>query len=201
MPPKPKFTREEVIRAAYEITRKKGIRGLTANELKGELGSSASPIFTLFNSMEEIKGEVRKIALARYTQCSKDALGYWPAFKQFGLLMISFACDEPNLFRMLFMEKREKTCSFREFMPDLGEAMQTCLALLQKDYEVSEREAEFVFDQNWMYCYGICVLCANGVCNFSYDDLNEMLGRQFRSTLLYVKAGQLSEKIVIPEKK
>ena len=51
MPPKPKFTREQVVDAALELVSKKGIEALTARELGAQLGSSACPIFTAFKNM------------------------------------------------------------------------------------------------------------------------------------------------------
>ena len=54
MPPKPKFTREQVISAALEIAAERGIESLTSRELGTALGSSARPIFTLFRNMEEL---------------------------------------------------------------------------------------------------------------------------------------------------
>ena len=47
MPPKVLFTREEVIRAAVEVTRRSGFAGLTARALAAELGCSPKPIFGL----------------------------------------------------------------------------------------------------------------------------------------------------------
>ena len=55
MPPKPKFTREEVAKTAFDIVKKEGLSALTARELGSRLGTSARPIFTLFKSMEEVK--------------------------------------------------------------------------------------------------------------------------------------------------
>lgn len=201
MPPKPRFKREEVIEAAYKITREKGISAVTANELKLTLGTSASPIFTLFSSIEEIKKEVRRYALADYTRRSGEALQYSPAFKQFGVLMVSYACEEPHLFRLLFTQRSETPCSFKDFLPELGEGFGTCIELIRKDYGLNEKEAKFLFDQNWLYCYGICVLCANGVCGFTPEELNQMLGRQFMATLAYIKSGRSDETTVTPERK
>ena len=48
MPPKAKFTREEIVAAALEITREKGIEAVTAREIGKTLNSSARPIFTVF---------------------------------------------------------------------------------------------------------------------------------------------------------
>lgn len=63
MPPKPKFTKEEVVEAALRLISEKGTDALTARELGERLGSSARPIFTTFRNMEELMGEVRKAAM------------------------------------------------------------------------------------------------------------------------------------------
>ena len=57
MPPKAKFTKEEIIAAALKITREQGIGAVTARELGARLGSSARPVFTVFSSMEELTRE------------------------------------------------------------------------------------------------------------------------------------------------
>ena len=41
MPPKPKFTKEEIVFAAKEIVREKGLSALTAREVAEKLGSCA----------------------------------------------------------------------------------------------------------------------------------------------------------------
>ena len=46
MPPKPKYTKEEIVAAAYEITREKGIDAVVAREVGRRLNTSSSPIFT-----------------------------------------------------------------------------------------------------------------------------------------------------------
>ena len=54
MPPKPKCTKEEVIQAAFVIARERGIEAVAARELGKRLGTSATPIFTLFKNMKEV---------------------------------------------------------------------------------------------------------------------------------------------------
>jgi len=62
MPPKPKFTREEIVASAVDLVSKKGIDYLTTRNLGEWMGSSARPIFTVFNSMDEVTRVVRKPA-------------------------------------------------------------------------------------------------------------------------------------------
>ena len=66
MPPKAKYTKEEIINKALEMTRKNGISSVVARELAKELGMSSSPIFTAFKSMKELQMEVRKVAMREF---------------------------------------------------------------------------------------------------------------------------------------
>lgn len=53
MPQKPKFTKEEIIAAALGIVSQSGVEALTAKSLGGALKTAATPIFTVFRSMQE----------------------------------------------------------------------------------------------------------------------------------------------------
>ena len=66
MPPKAKFTRDEIIEKALDIVHTEGIDRLTSRELGAQLGSSARPIFTVFESMDEVKLEVIRHARELY---------------------------------------------------------------------------------------------------------------------------------------
>ena len=58
MPPKVKFTSDKIIEAAVKITRAKGIDAVTAREVGKVLGASSRPIFTYFDTVEDLKKEV-----------------------------------------------------------------------------------------------------------------------------------------------
>lgn len=88
MPPKPKFTKAEIIEAAMEIVSKKGIDSLTAQELRNILHCSASPIFTVFNTMKEIQDEVKIAAMHRFEEFTKINFQEMPIFKQIGMKKI-----------------------------------------------------------------------------------------------------------------
>ena len=62
MPPKAKFTRNEIVDTAYELVREQGAEALTAREVAKGLGTSPSPIFALFRDMEELKTAVKERA-------------------------------------------------------------------------------------------------------------------------------------------
>ena len=55
MPPKPKYTKEEVVKVALDMVREQGVDSLTARDLGAKLGTSSRPIFTAFENMEDLK--------------------------------------------------------------------------------------------------------------------------------------------------
>ena len=64
MPPKAKFTNQQIVEAVLDIIRNEGMENLTARSLGKRLGSSACPIFTVFENMEEVEAEINKAARA-----------------------------------------------------------------------------------------------------------------------------------------
>lgn len=201
MPPKAKFTREEIVAAALGIARKNGIEALTARTLATELGSSARPIFTVFPSMEELQKEVREAAMKVFESYAELAKEYTPVFKQIGIQMIMFANKEPKLFQLLYMQEHSDSKSFDEHFKYLGETGGVCLDVLMQEYGLTRKEAEVLFKQVWIFTYGICVLCATGACRFKEEKIQEMLSREFVSMLGLIKSGRLENCETIPEKK
>ena len=74
MPPKAKFTKKEIIAAAFEIVRLSGFDALTARSLADKLGSSPRPIFTVFSCMEEVQEEVKTAARKLYEQYEDEEM-------------------------------------------------------------------------------------------------------------------------------
>lgn len=71
MPPKAKFTKQQIVNAALNIIRESGTSELTARALGKRLGSSACPVFTVFDGMEEVMSETVKAAKALYASYVK----------------------------------------------------------------------------------------------------------------------------------
>ena len=199
MPPKPKFTKEEIIAAALELVSEKGMEALTARELGVRLGSSARPIFTVFNSMEEVQEEVRAAALKRFESYAEKAMHYTPVFKQVGMQMILFAIEEPKLYQQMYMSENAGATDFEGIVERLGDVAQLCVDVIQRDYGLYEKDAKALFEHVWIYTFGIGALCATGMCRFSQDEIIQMLGQDFMAMLFYAKSGRLNMPTPVPK--
>ncbi len=105
MPPSVKFTKQEIIDAALRVTRAGGIGSLTARSLAAELGASTRPMFTYFDSMDALKHEVHEAAKDLYRAYVKRGLAEPIPFLGVGQSYIRFAKEEPELYKLLFLEK------------------------------------------------------------------------------------------------
>jgi len=201
MPPKPKFTREEIIAAALELVSEKGISALTSRNLGVRLGSSARPIFTVFTSMEEVQEAVREAALKRFESYAEKAVQYAPVFKQVGMQMILFAKEEPMLFQLCYMTDRHNAQTFEDIYLYLGDVAYICVNVIQSDYGLCEKDAKALFEHVWIHTFGIGALCATGMCDFSEEQIIEMLGHDFVAMLVHIKTGQMNQPTVHPVQK
>ena len=198
---KPKFTKEEVINAAIELVSEKGISALTSRDLGARLGSSARPIFTVFRSMEEVQEEVKKAAIKRFESYAEKAEHYTPVFKQVGMQMILFAKEQPKLYQLGFMSDNHNVENFDDIFERLGDVAYQCIDVIQRDYGLSEQDARKLFEHVWIHTFGIGALCATGMCNFSEEQVVEMLGHDFIAMMMLIKSGQFSKPTVHPVRK
>ena len=90
MPPKSKYTREEILDVAYQMAKEQGLESVVARELGKRLGTSSSPIFTAFKNMEELQDEICKRAMKEFESYVHDAVNYQPPFKWVGTKTVSY---------------------------------------------------------------------------------------------------------------
>lgn len=188
MPPKPKFTREEIIDAALGIVSQSGIHALTVKSLGNALNTSATPIFTVFNSMQEVADAVKAAAMVRFEEYTHRAGAGLPIFKQVGMQMILFAMEEPQLYQLVFMSNNSDVQSFSDIYAHLGSVADECLNAIQADYGLSVNDAKALFEHSWIHTYGIATLCATGMCHFTQADISELLTQDFSAMMMLLQA-------------
>ena len=190
MPPKCKFTREEIIDAALDLTREEGFNALTARGLGAKLGSSPKPIFTIFENMEAVQNEVQKAAKALYAEYVQVGLQQKIAFKGVGTQYILFAIKEPKLFRLLFMSEQAQKPSVAGILPTIDESYEQILLSVQNGYGLGKKDAEKLYRHLWIYTHGIAVLCATNMCSFTAEEISTMMTEVCRSLLKEIKGGK-----------
>ena len=141
MPPKCKFTKEEIIEAALEMVKADGIEAVTARALGAKLGTSSKPVFGLFQNMDELLQQVIRAARDEYNKYIKIGLAQESAFKGVGLQYILFAKNEPKLFQLLFMTQQNEKMDAAGTLPMIDDNYREILLSVQKMYGLDEDDS------------------------------------------------------------
>ena len=187
MPPKCKFTREQIIQAALDMAKSEGTTAITARSLGAKLGSSSKPIFSVFENMEEVQEEVKKAAKALYAEYIQVGLHQELAFKGVGTQYILFAMKEPKLFQLLFMSEQPQKPSVAGILPIIDESYEQILLSVQDGYGLAKKDAESLYRHLWIYTHGIAVLCATNMCSFTAEEISRMMTEVCGSLLKEIK--------------
>ena len=159
MPPRQRFSHQDVIEAAYRVVRQQGWEGFSARTIANELKSSTRPIYDYFDSMENIEAAVVDKALAYFVEfLSRERTGDKWLDQALGYVL--FASEEKHLFRCINDEKH--TPAQKQF------ARQHWIKLGEK-LEDDERFAEMPHDTRqkiraarWMFIHGLACLVSSG---------------------------------------
>ena len=166
MPPKIKFTKEDVVRCAVDIVREQGAGSLSARNIAAALGCSPQPIFSCFDSMDEVREAVIKAAGEIYAKYIDQELarGKYPPYKCSGMAYIRLAREERELFRLLFMRDRRG-----EVIPDDSE-IEPIINIIMEANGISHEQALLLHLEMWVCVHGIATMLAT-----SYFDISEEL--------------------------
>ncbi len=182
MPPVAKFSKEEIIVHAVSIIVNQGCEKLTARSLAQSLKTSVSPIFTAFANIEELKQCAFDYAFSIYHKQFESLEGKI-SFSKIGLIYISFAEKQSQLFKLLFMKFQEKKISFTDFMKKLDDNYEGTLSLIQNETGLSKDNAFLLYKNMWIYAHGIATLCATNQCKFTTEELEQMLEFTYKNYL------------------
>ena len=186
MPPKAKFTREDVISAAFALVREQGIEALTARSLAARLGTSPKPIFGLFSSMEELQNAVMERAQALFSERigQEMAEGRFPPYKASGMAYIRFAQEEKPLFKLLYMRDRSGE------PPTDGDANTALMIqLIQKGTGLSRENAWLLHLETWIFVHGIATMVATSYLEWEEDFISRSLTDLYEGLMFRFQKG------------
>ena len=188
MPPKAKFTREEIITAGFNSVKREGREALTARSLAEELGSSPRPIFSVFNNMEEVQSSVVCAAKNLYAEYIGEGLNEELAFRGVGKAYVRFAYEQPKLFQLLFMSENGSVPDTDSVLGLIDDSFEKILNSIESEYGLEREISKKLYLHLWIYSHGIAVLVATRVCAFSSKEITAMITEIFLSLLKRLKS-------------
>ncbi|BAB04036.1 TetR/AcrR family transcriptional regulator [Halalkalibacterium halodurans] len=155
MPPKKKFTKEDIIDSAFSIAKTEGIDKITIRKVADHLGSSSAPIYVNFEDVEELKhAVVQKIVQLSQQMIQKQKTGN--PFRDIGLASLQMAKEYPVFVHDFMMKPNE-------YLQDYDEGMDL-IQLMKQDPELegfSEDELMTILLKMRAFQLGLTMMVAN----------------------------------------
>ena len=183
MPRKAFFSKQEIIDKALEILRQQGPEAISARSLCKALGCSVSPLFTVYKNMDELFSDLHAAAEKLFENYMADVSDYQPAFKEFGMRLVKFSREEPQLFHYLFLDKNSESIV-------ADRKARECLQNIEGEYDLSEKQGLELYFQMWVFACGLSALCNKNPQKYSDSDISYLLSLQFSSVLTFLKSGR-----------
>ena len=169
MPPKVKYQKEDILNAALHITREKGIDAVTAREVAKELSVSVGPIFTWFDTMDELKAQVYELARERYKSYLERGLSGDIPFLGIWQQYLQFAREEPKLYQMLFLTKPGSASGGA--MDALRLSQDLARESIMHIYNMDERTADCFFRDLWLVSFSFATLVVTDDCPYTDEEI------------------------------
>ena len=158
MPPKFKFTKEQIVEAAFKIVRRKGWGALSTRSLAGKLGSSSRPIYSFFKSIAELEEEVVKKAVdLLYNYMIRKATG--DPWIDHGIGYVMFGLKEKFLFRAVNDENH--IIYFKKYGDVIWHTLTSSLADYPPFKGLSEEQIAKVQLTRWLFAHGLAFQASN----------------------------------------
>ena len=173
MPPKVKFQKEEIIEAAVSITRQKGIGAVTAREVGAVLGVSSRPLFTYFDTVDELKREVYTYAKNLYQEYIKTGLIKEIPALGVGQQCLLFARQEPELHKYLFLFPPSGQNG--SVMQMLRLSQNLVRESIMRIYHMNADTADKYFRDLWLVAYSFTTMIVTGECPYTDEEISALL--------------------------
>lgn len=180
MAPNVKYSKYRIVEMGLKLVRKNGIESVSARAIAKELGCSICPIFSCFETMEELKKDLLKEIYKIYEEYIDEGIkNSDKPFKGSGLAYIKFAKENKNYFKALFMG------SDGIKMDDVieNEDNKKINNLICECSGFDSNKAYKLHKYNWIFVHGVAVMIATDYCNFSDEEISLMLSDEYLALL------------------
>lgn len=107
-----------------------------------------------------------------------------------------FAREEPNLFRLLFLRRRDTA----EFPPTENHSADIRRAI-RETFSLTDAQADELHRHLWIYVHGLCTLIVTGVNDIPDTEAARLLGEVCRALLIAQRVPRDARTAIVPGKK
>ncbi len=174
------ITQQEIVNAAFKITRKEGFEEITSRKLAAAAGCSTQPIFRIYENMDALKKDVydktAEYYQEYYAECEKT---HDTPFVDLGLAYIGFAQKYPHLFRLLFITQMKEGA--RSMYDLVNGSNENVVKEISRAVAQGAKDAQQLFMNMWIFIHGAGCMAITGDYDLDQEASVQMLEAAYKS--------------------
>lgn len=173
MPPKAIVSRDDILEAAFKLTREYGFNYVNARNIAKELGCSTHPIFRVYVNMSELKKDLFSYVEKYYSQFIASRISGCNLFLGIGMAYVQFAKNEGNLFHMMFMSHNFELNDLIELIE--SEDNREIIQAISSAARLNDEKAKKLYLNVWLFTHGIASMVSANNIKLTDNQIEQML--------------------------
>ncbi len=156
-----------ILERSFEMFCREGMEVVNARSVAKALNCSTQPIFSYYTGMEDLKTTLEEKAKTTLEEALKFDAGHQSPLVNACVAVVSFAAQQPCLFRHLFARGKEaKACLFMS-----GEELEQIRKDEAAAYGLSDEAAAKALSHMSIYAHGYASLLSGGQMTATQDEI------------------------------
>jgi hypothetical protein len=141
--------------------------------------------------MGELKKDLFSHVESFHNEYIESRIDPQDVFFSIGMAYISFAKEESNLFRTIFMNHHFKVNNLMEMLE--GDENTAIAAGIAAAHGIGTEDARLLFVETWLFTHGIAAMLATNSCTLQEKEIRQMLRNAFTGFLRQIKEHSCNE--------
>lgn len=179
--PKQRITKEMVVNAAFEIARSNGMEQVMVKNIAEKIGCSVQPIYSYCKNMEGLKLDVTEQVNCFIRKYIAAHIDKDDVFGSTGKAYIQLAKEEPHLFKIFILHKRNGICSLEDLYQ--SEANPNIVRFISDKLSISIEQAKKLHLHMLIYTIGIGTIFSVTTPGISTDEIYKQQETAYKAFL------------------
>ncbi|MCD8028127.1 MAG: TetR/AcrR family transcriptional regulator [Erysipelotrichaceae bacterium] len=153
MPPKTKVSQEDILNAAFLITKNEGLQHVNARSIAKSLNISTMPIFRVYDNMEALNQQLLEKIYQYYRDFTNSYIKGKDELLEVSFAYVEFAKKEKHLFYTIYVSDMSESRTLNETIN--SDYNQIIIHKIMEQYHISYDKAVLVFRDVRFYTHGI----------------------------------------------
>lgn len=128
---------------------------------------------------------IKDQAKETYLQYMHEGLSMHPPFKGYGMKVIEFMKNEPELYKVLFMNN--ENMEYDEYLRNQWE-VELLVPFVEESFDLNEKDAYWFIKTFVTYAHGLCSILLTNHIEIDHDELITSFGRICRGLIMQLKS-------------